>query len=60
MDSMERLPRLEHKITPQGDLFRLTKPGTSMRLFLNTQELEALVEQGSSLLQLPTNNLTHR
>lgn len=60
MDSMERLPRLEHKVTPQGDLFRLTKPGTSMRLFLNTQELEALVKRGNSLLQLPTNNLTHR
>lgn len=60
MDSMERLPRLEHKVTPKGDLFRLTKPGTSMRLFLNARELEALVEQGSSLLQLPTNNLTHR
>ena len=53
MDSIERLPRLEHKVTPQGDLFRLTKPGTSMRLFLNTRELEALVKQGNSLLQLP-------
>ena len=50
MDSMERLPRLEHKVTPKGDLFRLTKPGTSMRLFLNTSELEALVKQGNSLL----------
>lgn len=53
MDSAERLPRLEHKVTPKGDLFRLTKPGTSMRLFLNTRELEALVKQGNSLLQLP-------
>lgn len=53
MNPIERLPRLEHKVTPQGDLFRLTKPGTSMRLFLNTRELEALVKQGNSLLQLP-------
>ena len=52
MDSMERLPRLEHKVTPQGDLFRLTKPGTSVRLFLNTQELEALVQQANSLLSI--------
>lgn len=50
MNTAERLPLLEHKITPQGDLFRLTKPGTSMRLFLNTRELVALVKQGNSLL----------
>lgn len=50
MNPIERLPRLEHRITPLGDLFVLTKPGTSMRLFLNTSELEALVKQGNSLL----------
>lgn len=52
MDSMERLPRLEHKVTPQGDLFRLTKPGTSMKLYLDAKELQSLTEQGNSLLQL--------
>ena len=30
MNTAERLPRLEHKVTPKGDLFRLTKPGTSV------------------------------
>jgi len=53
MDSMERLPRLEHKITAQGDLFVPTKPGTRMKLYLDAKELQALTEQGSSLLQSP-------
>lgn len=52
MDSMERLPRLEHKITPQGDLFVLTKPGTSMKLYLDAKELQSLTEQANSLLSV--------
>ena len=52
MNPIERLPRLEHKITPQGDLFVLTKPGTRMKLYLDARELQALTEQGNSLLSV--------
>lgn len=52
MNPIEGLPRLEHKTTPQGDLFVLTKPGTSMKLYLDARELQALTEQGNSLLSI--------
>lgn len=60
MDSMERLPRLEHKMTPQGDLFVLTKPGTSMKLYLDAKELQSLTEQGNSLLHSPVCQISYK
>lgn len=50
-------PRISRRVTEKGELFLLQKPGLSMRMFLNTNELHALQEEIQRYL--PTNNLTH-
>ena len=51
-------PRVTRRVTDKGELFMLQKPGLSMRMFLNTEELLAL--QNEIQKYLPTSNLTHR
>lgn len=50
-------PRITSRITEKGELFMLKKPGMSMRMFLNIDELQALQEEIQR--HLPTSNLTH-
>lgn len=50
-------PRITRRITEKGELFMLQKPGLSMRMFLNAEELRAL--QNKIQKYLPTSNLTH-
>ena len=50
-------PRVTRRITDKGELFLLQKPGLSMRMFLNAEELRAL--QNEIQKYLPTSNLTH-
>ena len=50
-------PRVTRRITDKGELFLLQKPGLSMRMFLNAEELRAL--QNEIQKYLPTKNLTH-
>ena len=50
-------PRITRRVTDKGELFMLQKPGLSMRMFLNAEELRAL--QAEVQQYLPTSNLTH-
>ena len=50
-------PRVTRRVTDKGELFMLQKPGLSMRMFLNTEELLALQSEIQKFL--PTSNLTH-
>ena len=50
-------PRVTRRITDKGELFLLQKPGLSMRMYLNIDELQALQEEIQK--HLPTSNLTH-
>lgn len=38
-------PRITSRITDKGELFMLKKPGMSMRMFLDIDELHALQEE---------------
>lgn len=50
-------PRITRRVTDKGELFMLKKPGISMRLYLNIDELRALEKEIQQYL--PTSNLTH-
>ena len=47
-------PKISSRITDEGELFMLKKPGLSMRMFLNAEELQALQEEIQRYL--PTKN----
>lgn len=38
-------PRITRRITEEGELFMLKKPGLSMRMFLDADELRALQDE---------------
>ena len=50
-------PKISSRITDKGELFILKKPGLSMRMFLNADELRALRDEIDR--NLLVNNLTH-
>lgn len=54
---MNMNPKITQRLTSKGELYVLTKPGMSMRMFLNHEELQALRDEIDA--NLLVNNLTH-